>query len=423
MDRPIERKRSWTTRRVAIAGAAVVVVLLTMLLARSGKSQFNVDSNRLTFSEVRTGEFQEYVPVSGKVLPRTTVYLDLAEGGIVDRVYLESGQQITKGTLIMSLSNTAAQKQNIDAETRLIDNLNQLRNSKISVTTSNLTLRQELLDLEYSIVNLEKTYLRYQKLIKIPNSALTQEQFEKTRDELTYLKEKRALLRERIQRETDLQQQQSAQIDSSIKRVDRNMELLSRIIDSLDVRSPIDGYLSTLNAEVGQSIERGQRVGQIDQLDSFKVQADIDQYYISRVAVGQNGKFDFDGKSYSLKVSKIYPEVNEDVFQVDMTFVDALPDGIKRGQTLQIDLNLSESKTTNIVDMGGFYHYTQGRWAYVVAGDGRSARRTNIVLGRQNPQSVEILQGLKPGDRIVTSDYETFNGVDVLNFPQPLGMR
>jgi len=286
-------------------------------------------------------------------------------------------------------------------------------------------LKDELLDLDYKIVDLEKTFARYEQLIRgpTPTLALSREQYENTRDQLAYMKNKRVLLQERIRKETELQEQQSSQIDSSIERVNRNLDLLSKIVESLEVRAPIDGQLSTLNAEVGQGFQRGQRVGQIDQLDSFKVQADIDQYYISTVATGQTGTFEFDGRSYELKVTKVYPEVTKDTFRVDLAFATGIPDGIKRGQTLQIDLRLSESKRTFVVDKGGFYRYTNGRWAYLVASDGSSARRTNIVLGRQNPQSVEVLQGLKAGDSIITSNYDSFNDVDVLAFSQPLSRQ
>lgn len=426
MDRPIQQKK-WTRRKLAVYGAVAVagLALITLTLASSRRTRLSIDPNRLSISTVKLAQFQEYIPITGTVQPNNTVYLDLEEGGNVEKIYVESGKPIAKGALILSLANTTAQKENIDAETRLIDNLNQLRNSKISLTTSNLMLKDELLDLDYKILDLEKTFARYEQLIKGPNPALalSREQYENTRDQLAYMRNKRTLLQERIRKETELQEQQSAQIDSSIQRVNRNLELLSKIVESLEVRAPIDGQLSTLNAEVGQGFQRGQRVGQIDQLDSFKVQADIDQYYISTVARDQTGSFEFNGRTYELKVTKVYPEVTKDTFRVDLAFAAGIPEGIKRGQTLQIDLRLSESKRTYIVDKGGFYRYTNGKWAYLVSTDGGSAHRTNIVLGRQNPQSVEVLEGLKAGDSIITSSYDSFKDVDVLTFSQPLSRR
>ena len=421
MDKPIEKK-NWPPRRIAIYGGSAlgVIVLLWLIVANAGKTSINIGGDRITVAQVHRGEFQEYVPINGAVQPNTTVYLDLEEGGIVEHIYVQGGNPVKKGTLILSFSNSSAQKQNIEAETRLIDNLNQLRNSKITLTTSNLILKDQLLDLEYKISELEKTFARYQELEKSRSSPLSREQYENTRDQLTYLKNKRDLLKERIQRETDLQEQQSTQVDSSIKRVNRNLDILGHIIESLEVRAPIDGQLSTLNAEIGQSFQRGQRIGQIDQLDSFKVRATIDQYYISKVATGQRGRFQFAGRDYQLEVAKIYPEVTNDVFQADLTFVGDLPEGIKRGQTLQIDLSLSASSTTNVVNKGSFYRYTNGRWVYRVSEDGKSAARTKVVLGRQNPQSVEVLEGLSDGDWIITSNYEPFNDVDELNFPESI---
>lgn len=420
MDRQIEKK-NWPPRKIAIVsliGAGVLI--LAYFIVRSGTSRLDVEANRLNVAQVSQSEFREYVPINGSVQPNATVYLDLEEGGIVEKIHVQGGNPIKKGELILSFSNSSAQKQNIEAETRLIDNLNQLRNSKISLTQSNLILKDQLLDLEYKINDLEKTFVRYQQLMKSASPQLSKEQFENTRDQLAYLKNKRELLQERIRRETELQEQQSTQVESSMKRVNRNLEMLARIIDSLEVRAPINGHLSTLNAEVGQSFQRGQRIGQIDQLESFKVRADIDQYYISKVALGQKGKFEFDNRPYELTVVKIYPEVTKDVFQVDLAFVGAAPDGIKRGQTLQIDLGLSEAKMSTVVAKGSFYRHTNGRWIYRLSADGRSARRTNIVLGRQNPQSVEVLEGLKTGEWVITSNYENFNDVDELNFPEPI---
>jgi HlyD family secretion protein len=421
MDRQLEKK-TWPPRRIAIFAISGVagVALTWLVIANAGKTRLSVQSERLSIAQVTQGEFQEYVPVNGSVQPNTTVFLDLEEGGIVEKIYVQGGSPIKKGELILSFSNTAAQKANIEAETRLLENLNGLRNSKINLTQSNLILKEQLLDLEYRIGELQKTVARFQQLMSSPSTTLSKEQFEAKRDELAYLKSKRELLQQRIARETELQEQQSAQIDSSIKRVNKNLEILARIVDALEVRAPIDGHLSSLNAEIGQSFQRGQRIGQVDQLQSFKVRANVDQYYIAKVVVGQKGRFQFDGREHQVEVTKIYPEVAQDVFQVDLAFAGPIPEGIKRGQTLQIDLGLSESKTSNMVAKGGFYRHTNGRWAYLLADDGRSARRVDIVLGRQNPQHVEVLEGLKSGDWIITSNYESFGNADELKFPEPL---
>jgi HlyD family secretion protein len=424
MDRPITQKKLSPRKIAAIVAICIgAVAAISLVVAKSTRTRLDVDANRLSVAQVKLGEFQEYVPINGKVEPNISVYLDLQEGGIVDKVYVESGNPIKQGDLILVLSNTAAEKENIETETRLLDNLNQLRNSKISLTQSNLQLKDQLLDIQYKLDDTQAKFSRFERLVGDPNSSVSREVFETTRDQLAYYKGKRDLLQERIRQETALEEQQSTQIDSSIASVNRDREILSRIIESLQVRAPIDGHLSTLNAQVGQSLLRGQRIGQIDELDSFKVRADIDQYYVGKVAVGQKGKFELDGSPYELEVTKIYPEVKNDVFQADLKFLGAAPEGIKRGQTLQIDLSLSEAKATNMVEKGGFYRYTNGRWAYLLSEDGRSAHRARIVLGRQNPQSVEVLEGLKAGDWIITSNYDSFGDVDELTFPQQVTRR
>lgn len=421
MDRPIE-KNNWSARRIGMVAMATVAVLglAYFVIAGGSTSSRNLASDRITVAKVQQGAFQEYVPVNGTVQPNTTVFLDLEEGGIVERIYLESGKAVKKGDLLLSFSNTGAQKQNIETETRLLENLDRLRNSKLALTQSNLVLKEQLLDVTYKIADLERTYARYERLMKGDSSQLSREQFDATTAELRYLRDKRDLLNERIRREAEIEGQQNAQIERSIVRIDRNLELMARIIDSLDVRAPIDGYLSSLNAEVGQSFQRGQRIGQIDRLDTYKVQADVDQYYIAKVNVGRRGRYTFDGQTYELEVAKVYPEVKDNTFKADMSFVGTPPEGLRRGLVLRTDLSLSATQTAMMVEKGGFYAHTNGRWVYVVAPDGRSARRQDVVMGRQNPQYVEVLQGLKQGEAVITSSYDAFGDVDALKFDEAL---
>ncbi len=421
MDRAIEKKKWPASKIITILVGLTTGILLIYLLSNQQGSRLKVDVNRISTAQVKVGEFQEYIPITGNVLPHTTVFLDLEEGGIVEKIYVQGGVPIEKGDLILGFSNTTVQKQNIDSETRLLENLNQLRNSKYANIRQNLQLKDQLLDLDQQILETEKTFQRYELLIDNPNAPLPKEQYETTRDQLIYLKDKRKLLNERIRQETILQEQQNEQIDDSIERVNRSLEILTKIIDSLEVRAPISGHLSSMNAEIGQNFTRGQRIGQIDQLDSFKVRADIDQYYISRVTVGQQGSFDFNGTEYRLEVSKIYPEVSNGAFQVDLEFIGNIANGIKRGQSLQIDLALGESKNSKLVAKGGFYRHTNGRWVYKVSEDGLSASRVDIVAGRQNPQNFEILEGLETGDWIISSGYDVFNDADTLTFSEPVG--
>jgi HlyD family secretion protein len=265
---------------------------------------------------------------------------------------------------------------------------------------------------------MEKKYRRYEALMKDGSNVLSQETFETTRDQLQYLRDKRALLAERIRQEDSLSRSQVAQAKASIARLNTSLDLLDRIVKSLEVSAPISGYLSTLNAQVGQNIPQGQRIGQIDQLDAFKVRLKIDQFYIARVAIGTPGHLSLDGREYGVRVQKVYPEVKDDAFEADAVFASAVPPTLKRGQTLTVELSFGLSSQSLTVANGGFVEETAGKWVYRVSVDGSRARRANVRLGRQNPREVEVLGGLREGDRIVTSGYESFNGVDELRFSE-----
>lgn len=421
MDRAIPKKKWPASKILMLAGGVGFIALLGFVFfGGSGGTRLNIDTSRISVAQVKEGEFQEYIPITGSVQPHTTVFLDLEEGGIVERVYTQGGVPVKKGDLILSFNNVTAQQRNIDSESRQLDTLNQLRSQKINLTQNYLQSQERLLDTNKQILDAERRFKQLEKMRQSDSSIVSQDEYETARDNLAYLTERRVLQEERIRQEGILKAQQEQSIDDSIERTNRSLEILSRIMDSLEVRAPIDGYLSSMNAEVGQSFNKGQRIGQIDQLDSFKVRADIDQYYISRVSPGQIGTFDFNNQTFQLQVDKIYSEVVNQAFQVDMEFVGNLANGIRRGQTLQIDLSLSESSTTKVVSKGGFYRHTNGRWVYKVAEDGLSATRIPIVSGRQNPQSFEILEGLEVGDWIITSGYDTYNDVDVLNFSEPM---
>ena len=407
---------------VLVSGAGAFVLILGWLMwGQSGKSRLRVDPERLTVSRVEYGEFLEYYPSSGWVEPETTYYLDAEQGGRVAEIVAEGGQLVNKGDLILKFSNVTLQRQNMETETRLLENLDQQQNTQFARTSNKLVLRESLLDLEYQILDLNKRYKRYKVLMgRDQASSVTREQFEAVRDELEYRENKRDLLKERIRVEDELSKQQLQLANQSIDRINQSFDLLNEIAASMDVRAPISGRLSSIDAEVGQNINPGQRIGQIDVLDRFKIRVEIDQYYLARVAIGTRGKFELDGKTYNVVVKKIYPEVKNNIFNADMAFAGPSPPGLKRGQELTVELSFSEPSRSLMVSKGGFYQQTSGRWVYLLAQDGKSASRANIRLGRQNPRYVEVLEGLKDGDRIITSGYDSFNDVDELIFTQAL---
>jgi HlyD family secretion protein len=417
MDRALEPKRGPSAAAIALAVFGVVALVLGYLVyLRSGETRLRVDATRLTMAKVETGEFRDYFPFDGVVEPVTTMYLDVEEGGRVEEILVDGGQHVEAGELILRFSNAAVQRNSIDTETALVENLNALRNTQISLAQSELLLRDQLLDLEHRIVDTQMTFDRYARLQD--GGAVAREAFEKVGEELGYLKAKRDLLVDRIERENELREQQMAQADYSINRLNLSLELLNRMADRLDVRAPISGYLSNIDANLGENVNRGQRVGQIDVLGDYKISVSVDQYYVARVQVGTPGRLELDGATYDVVVDKLFTEVVDDSFVVDVVFADEVPKNLRRGQRLTVEMNFSETTEAVMVARGGFFQQTAGRWVYLVSEDGESARRTPIRLGRQNPRFVEVLEGLRPGDWIVTSSYEAFNEVDELVFTE-----
>lgn len=422
MDRKIEKKKWPLSKIIIILGiCAITIFLIYLMISRSGKTRLKVDPSRMTVSQVKYGEFLEYYPFDGTVVPETSVYLDIEQGGRVEEIFVEGGQSVKKGDLILRFSNDTLLRNSITTENSLLENLDRLQNTQIQLAQDKLIRKETLLALNYDILKLEKQYERF-KALKKDNIAISDEQYETVEDQLKYYKDKRELLKERIKQQDLLSEKQLTQANKSIELINKSLDLLAKTVESLDVRAPISGHLSSINAEIGQSIGPGKRIGQIDVLDNFKIRAPIDQYYISKVAVGTKGKFSLDGESYEVEIKKIYPEVINDQFTVDLAFIGEPPEGIKRGQTLTIELSFSEAEEMLMVTKGGFYQETGGRWVYLISEDGKSAYRTNIRLGRQNPRYVEVLEGLKEGDWVITSGYDTFKEANTLIFKEPLNL-
>lgn len=418
MDRALERRRGPSAGTIALAAFVVVTLALGLLVVmQSGETRLRVDPTRLTLAMVETGEFRDYFPFDGVVEPVTTMYLDVEEGGRVEEIFADGGRHVEAGELILRFSNAAVQRNSIDTETALVENLNALRNTQISLAQNELLLRDQLLDLEHRIVETQMTFDRYATLRE--DGAVARQAFETVAEELAYLTAKRDLLVERIAREAALREQQMAQAEYSINRLNLSLDLLARMAERLDVRAPISGYLSNIDAKLGENVNRGQRIGQIDVLGEYKIGVSIDQFYIARVQVGTPGRVTLDGSVYDVVVDKIFTEVVNDAFMVDAVFAGEVPPNLRRGQRLTVELNFSEATEAILVARGGFFQQTAGRWVYLVSEDGRSARRTGIRLGRQNPRFVEVLEGLRPGDWIVTSSYDAFNEVDELVFTEP----
>ncbi|HYP81175.1 MAG TPA: HlyD family efflux transporter periplasmic adaptor subunit [Steroidobacteraceae bacterium] len=421
MDRVIEKKARSPRQWIVIGAAALVaLVVVWQLFSRAGSSRLKVDTTRITIGTVEKGQFREYFPFDGTVAPAETVYLDIEEGGRVDAIYVEGGQEVKEGQLLLRFSNPQAERTAIETETRLLETLDTYRNTEFSSTQSTIQRQEALLEIDHQIIDMEAKFKRYDSLMGTPNSPISRETYETTRDQLKYLKDKRALMQERMRQEEQLNNNRLTLSKESISRLNEQKLLLDRIAKALEVRAPASGILSTIDAEKGQNINRGQRIGQIDVPGKYKISSRIDQFYIARVQVGTPGHVNLDGRDWEVKVSKVYPEVKQNTFEADVVFAGEVPATLKRGQSVTVELSFGSPTESLYVAKGGFYQQTGGRWVYLIDEAGKTAHRAEVKLGRQNPRQVEVLEGLREGDRIITSGYESYNEIDELKLSEAI---
>ncbi len=412
MDRRIEKKK-WPPKRIAVVGGAglFTIFIIYALVANTG-SRLNVEAGRLTVSTVVRGPFQEYIPVNGVVQPIRTFYLDAVEGGRIEERFVEAGAFVRKGDRILRMGNTNLQLDVMYREALSYEQINNARNTSITIEQNTISVRQEVAEAEFQFQQASRNYLRDSTLF---DRGLTSPmEFKRSQDEYAYWKERKAISLAHWQQDSLLRVNQLGQLDASIRRMTANLELTRKNLENLTLRAPIGGQLSSLNAEIGQSKSAGERLGQIDVLDSFKVRVPVDEFYIARVSPGQTGLCELAGDTFALTIRKVYPEVREGRFEVDMEFSSKVPGGIRRGQTLQIRLELGRLEEAVMVPRGGFYQKTGGQWIYVVDESGDFAVRRSIRLSRQNPQVFEVLEGLSAGERVVTSSYDSFGDADRL---------
>lgn len=421
MDRTINNTGRRKRQHIAVALAAVVALVAAWQgSVHVGGPRLKVDTSQMIISTVEKGVFREYFTFDGRVEPAVSVYLDIEEGGRVEAIVAEGGQPVTQGDLILRFSNSQVQRTGIETETRLLEALDAYRSTELSSSQSALLRQEALLELDHQITELAARFARYEALMKGPNSPISRELHETTRDQLQYLQSRRKLMQERMAQEELLTNRRLELATESIARLNEGRNLLSQMLEGLEVRAPISGHLSSIDAQVGQNIGRGERIGQIDVPDRYKISASIDQYYIARVQVGTTGHVRVDGRDWDVRVQKVYPEVRDSLFKADLLFTGPVPATLKRGQAVNVELSFGSPRESLHVARGGFYQHTGGRWAYRLAPDGRSARRVDVVLGRQNPRQVEVLEGLQQGDRIITSSYESYNEIQQLKFDRAI---
>jgi len=413
MDRKIEKKK-WPPKRIAAFAAAglFVILVLYVFLFRLSKSTLNVKTERITISTVTRGPFQEFIPIMGNVLPINTFFLNAVEGGRVEEIYLEAGTFVKEGDGILRLANTNLLLDIMWREAELFQQSNNLRNTRLSMEQYRLGLNQDLAEIDNQLQQQKRTYERYKELVK--DNLISIHEFELAKDQYDYLIKRKELTIESQKNDLEFRQGQIDALEASLNRMQDNLEIVKQKQENLTIKAPVSGHLTALDAEIGQSKSPGQPLGQIDVLEGFRVRAAIDEHYIARVETGRKGEFDFAGKSYGLIVKKIYPEVKDRRFEVDMEFVGGGPEEITRGQTLHIRLELGDISEAILLPRGGFYQTTGGNWAYVVEESENIATKRRIRIGRQNPQVFEVLEGLGPGERVITSSYESFGNMDRL---------
>ncbi len=408
MDRKIE-KRFWTRKRTIYLSIWVVGVLAIVygLFSLGGGSVLRLEASRLTISTVTEGEFQEFIPVSGIVTPLKTFYLDAVQGGRVAEVFAEQGAMLKTGDPILRLENMDLRLDIMYREAQLYEQINNLRNTRIAMEQRMLQLRADLLEVDRMINESKRQYAVAVSLREKGHASPNE--FDRAKEEFDYWTNKRVLTIETQHQDSVLRSQQVQQLEGSVARMEANLEFVRKRLEDLVLRAPIAGQLTSLNAEVGESKGFGQRLGQIDVLDGFKLQADVDEYYVSRINAGQLAMATVTGAVCSLKVSKAYPEITGGKFRVDLTFTSRTPADLRRGQTLQIRLVLGDLSRAIMLARGGFYNTTGGRWVYLLKTESNEAFKQDIELGRQNTDVYEVLKGLTPGDRIITSSYETYS--------------
>lgn len=413
MDRVIQKKK-WNSKRILTIAIAVGIVALIAgsYYYTSGNSKLNVDTERITISTVTKGPFKEYIPVNGIVLPLTTIYLDAQEGGRVEEKFVEDGAIMKKGQPIMRLSNTDLALSLVTQETQVYNLLTQMQIARNAAEQNTVTRLNQMTDVDNLLKEAKRVY--YLNKVLYAQKAIGLQEFRQSENNYNYQLEKKRLAQQ-ILRQDSVSTKQSLEQAKQLFEGSRNaLDLTRKKVGDLVVRAPIDGQLTSMDAEIGQNKRQGERLGQIDVLNGFKVRVDIDEHYISRVFIGLMGDFSFANKSYKLKITKVYTQVTAGRFQVDMQFEGAVPQGIRRGQTLQIGLALSDETQAVLIPKGGFYQQTGGNWIFKVSEDGTKAYRVDIQLNRQNPDFYEVVQGLKPGEKVVTSSYENYEKMQEL---------
>jgi HlyD family secretion protein len=411
MDRKVTTNVSPMKKWLSLTLIVLLVVFSGYMIAgKSTGKVLSVDNSRVVISKVTSGVFEDFIPIRGRVTPAKTVYLDAIEGGRVEKILVEDGASLTAGNLIVELSNASLQLSVLGNETRVAEQLNNMRSIELNLEQNRLQHKRNIVDIKHQIKLLTRQVDRSQSLIA--TGAITKSKMEDTEDTLTWYQDRLALTIESQQSDARMQGEQLTFLRDTSRRLESNLAISRQNLDNMNVKAPVAGKLSGFNVEVGQSIARGERLGQIDTPNDYKLTAFIDEFYLGRVDIGQTATY----KNYSLVIAKVYPQVQNGQFEVDFKFTSEQPKGIRRGQTIQIKLTLGDASEALLIPNGAFFQDTGGKWMFVVSPNGSEAVKRNVRLGRRNNQFIEVIEGLELGEQVVTSPYSSYQEMQRLNF-------
>jgi len=418
MDKIIEKKTGWrvafTKKAMPWWLGALLLVFVIYLIARPNNKTLRVDKDTVTISNAVKGEFNDYIRISGRVQPMTTIQLSPQEGGIVEKILIEEGSPVKAGDAILILNNDNLDLQILNSEAELAEKENILRNTQIQMEQQKLDVRQNVLEYGTNVERLRRAYEQQKALYE--DKLIAKEEYLKAEEDYQLALQKYNLMTERSRQDSLYRGTQIDRMEESLENMQLNMSMIRRRKSNLIVKAPIDGELGLLDVVLGQSIAAGTKIGQINSVGLYKVEAQIDEHYIDRVIAGLEATFERQGETYSTVIRKVYPEVRDGKFKADFKFDGEQPDNIRSGQTYYLNLQLGQPEEAVIIPRGTFYQKTGGKWIYVVNKEGTKAVKREIRIGRQNPQYYEVLEGLEPGEKVITSGYDTYGDSDVLVF-------
>ena len=416
MDRKIEQKKGWraafTRKALPYWGGALLFAFILWLVFRDNSSTLRVEKDTITTGEVTKGEFNDYIRISGQVQPMTTIQISPLEGGVVEKIIIEEGNSVKKGDEILKLSNENLDLQILNSEAELAEKENILRNTMISMEQQKLSVKQERLQLEMEVRRYRRAYEQQKALYE--DRLIAKEDWLKAEEDYRLAEDKLNLVKDRELQDSLYRSVEIEQMEESLENMRLNMQMIRKRKDNLTIKTPIDGELGLLDAVLGQSIASGAKIGQINDLSSYKIEAQIDEHYIDRVTAGLEAVFERQDETYHATIRKVYPEVREGKFKADFKFSGQQPDNIRTGQTYYMNLQLGQPEEAVLIPRGTFYQYTGGKWIYVLTPDGTKAMKREIQIGRQNPQFYEVEEGLQPGEKVIISGYDSFRDNDIL---------